>query len=167
MKEQILPQLPIVGFLKLSSRDERRLCNIEVVAGGADHNLSPFFQDCHQKFLSFLSGNDRQIEIPLDYSGIAEFQLQVLEAMAKIPYGQVQSYKDLAGVIKSKAYQAIGSACGRNPFLLIYPCHRVVGSSNIGGFAHGVEMKLALLELETRHCPTPILKKELTNSSCR
>lgn len=68
--------------------------------------------------------------------------------MKKIPYGKVHSYKEIATKMRSKAYQAIGSACGKNPFMLIYPCHRVIGSNNLGGFAHGLEMKQKLLKLE-------------------
>jgi O-6-methylguanine DNA methyltransferase len=74
--------------------------------------------------------------------------MSVLKEMKNIPYGKVASYKDLAIQLNSKAYQAIGSACGNNPFLLIYPCHRIVGSKNLGGFAHGIEMKQQLIDLE-------------------
>lgn len=70
--------------------------------------------------------------------------------MKDIPHGQVATYKEIAEKLESKAYQAIGSACGKNPFLLIYPCHRVVGSNDIGGFAHGIPMKKELLKLEGR-----------------
>jgi len=68
--------------------------------------------------------------------------------MKAIPYGKTSTYKDLANKMNSKAFQAIGSACGRNPFMLIYPCHRVLGTGNLGGFAHGLKMKKQLLSLE-------------------
>jgi len=148
MKEQILPALPIVGTLKLISRDGKSLCGIEVTKGKAS-KLDPFFEKCHAELLSFLKGETTQINIPLDYSGLTEFQKKVLKEMKKIPYGKVATYKDLAIGIKSKGYQAIGTACGKNPFMLIYPCHRVVGSQSIGGFAHGLRMKKQLLLLET------------------
>lgn len=150
MKEQfvILPELPIVGVLKLGTRDGKSLSSIEVVKWQKPSELSDFFKSCFTQLDQFLSGESKKISIKLDLSSLTSFQKSVLDQMKKIPYGKVASYRDLADKMESKAYQAIGSACGRNPFLLIYPCHRVVGSKDIGGFAHGLEMKRALLKLE-------------------
>lgn len=152
MKEQIttciLPRLPIVGILKLSSRDGKTISNIEVVTGKPTKNASELFTNAFVLLDAYLSGKITKLKLPLDFNKLSPFQIKVLKAMAKIPYGKVASYKDIADKIDSKAYQAIGSACGRNPFMLIYPCHRVVGSKDLGGFAHGVEMKKQLLKLE-------------------
>ena len=150
MKEQfvILPELPIVGTLKLSSRDGLSLASINVVKKQTPSQLSPFFKTCYLELSTFLTGESKNFEIELDMSGMSDFQINVLKEMKKIPYGKVASYKDLAQGMKSKGYQAIGSACGKNPFMLIYPCHRVVGSKDLGGFAHGLEMKKKLLLLE-------------------
>ena len=152
MKEQsksvILPPLPIVGTLKLTTIDGKSLAEINVVKGKPTAKLDPFFQNCYQELAHFLTGKSKKISIKLDYSVIKPFQLKVLKEMRKIPYGKVATYKDLAEKMDSKAYQAIGSACGRNPFMLIYPCHRVVGSDGMGGFAHGLKMKEELLKME-------------------
>lgn len=152
MKEQIksaiLPALPIVGTLKLSSRDGKSISMIEVVKGRPTPDLDPLFTKCLNELENYLAGKSKKISLPLDYSELKPFQLEVLKLMKEIPYGNVVSYKDLALKMNSKAYQAIGSACGKNPFMLIYPCHRVVGSSNAGGFAHGLKMKKELLNLE-------------------
>lgn len=152
MKEQlksvVLPALPIVGKLRLTSRDGKSLVSIEVVEKPSDKTLDPFFQKCFDELEAFLNGESKKIDIKLDFSNMTAFQRDVLKAMKSIPYGKTATYKDLARKLNSKAYQAIGSACGRNPFILIYPCHRVLGSNNIGGFAHGIEMKKQLLKLE-------------------
>lgn len=148
MKEQILPALPIVGKLRLKSFDGKSLCSIDVAKGRSASQLDPFFQECYDKFHAFLSGETTSLDIPLDFSLLTDFQIRVLIEMKKIPYGKVHSYKEIATKMRSKAYQAIGSACGKNPFMLIYPCHRVIGSNNLGGFAHGLEMKQKLLKLE-------------------
>ena len=152
MKEQILsailPELPIVGTLKLTSYDGKSLASIEVVKKQPATIEHPFFKRCHQQLEKFLNGSLTSFDIALDTSGLTSFQLRVLKEMQKIPYGKVASYKDLAVKMKSKGYQAIGTACGRNPFILIYPCHRVVGSKDLGGFAHGLKMKSELLKLE-------------------
>lgn len=155
MKEQfytaILPELPIVGTLKLTSRDGKSLYSIDVIKKQKASQLSPFFQECFEELKAFLTGEKHRIDIKLDYSSLTPFQTKVLKEMKKIPYGEVQSYKEIADRMKSKAFQAIGSACGKNPFLLIYPCHRVVGSKDLGGFAHGLAMKKKLLDLERNH----------------
>jgi O-6-methylguanine DNA methyltransferase len=150
MKEQfaILPELPIVGTLKLSTRDGLSLSSINVVKKTKPSELSPFFKHCFEELQNFLGGKNLKWTIKLDFTELSDFQISVLKEMKKIPYGKVATYKDLAIQLNSKAYQAIGSACGKNPFLLIYPCHRVVGSKDLGGFAHGLEMKLKLMRLE-------------------
>lgn len=148
LKSAILPALPIVGKLKLTTRDGKSLYSIEVVTGAPSKNLDVFFEECFDELNAYLSGEKKEISIKLDHTSVTPFQLEVLKVMKKIPYGKTATYKDIADKMKSKAFQAIGSACGRNPFLLIYPCHRVIGSKDLGGFAHGLPMKQKLLALE-------------------
>lgn len=148
MKEQILPKLPIVGHLKLTSKDGKSLYSIEVAKFGSHEKLDPFFKECFLELQKFLSGKSKSIKLPLDYSSVTPFQMEVLKEMKKIPFGKVATYKDLAERLNTKGFQAIGTACGRNPFMLIYPCHRVLGTNNPGGFAHGLKMKRELLKLE-------------------
>ncbi len=143
----ILPSLPIVGTLRLTSRDGKTISHIDVVEGRSK-NMNPFFDSCFEELKKYLEGKKRTLELPLDMKGITPFQAKVLKEMKKIPYGQVRSYGELAKALKSKAFQAIGGACGNNPFMLIYPCHRVVGTNGPGGFAHGLKMKAELLKLE-------------------
>jgi O-6-methylguanine DNA methyltransferase len=150
MKEQtaILPPLPIVGCLEISTRDGKNLSCISVSKKRSTKKPVGFFKMCFDELELFLSGKSKVINIPLDFSGLTPFQLKILKQMVKIPYGQFATYKDLATCIKTKGYQAVGTACGKNPFMLIYPCHRVIGSKDLGGFAHGLEMKKSLLTLE-------------------
>ncbi len=150
MKEQfaILPELPIVGILKLSTYDGLTLAQVSVETNKSPTGMSPFFQRCFFQFQQFLIGKSQTIDLPLDDSRLSPFQLKVLKQMEKVPFGQTATYKDLGLGMNSRAYQAIGTACGQNPFLLIYPCHRIVGSQGPGGFAHGLKMKRELLQLE-------------------
>ena len=155
MKEQtaILPRLPIIGVVKLTTLDEEKITLIEVLKDTQDlkdKDLTPFFHDCFTKLKYYLEGQSQSLHIAVDLKGLSPFQQQVLEAMRHIPYGEKRTYKDLAHAMGTKAYQAIGSACGKNPFLLIYPCHRVIGTKGPGGFAHGLEMKKKLWELESK-----------------
>ena len=84
-----------------------------------------------------------------------EFQKRVWQLLGEIPYGDTRSYSQLAekiakerGLEKMSA-RAVGTAAGRNPVLLIIPCHRLVGKNGqLTGFAAGVERKRELLRLE-------------------
>ena len=81
-----------------------------------------------------------------------DFQRHVWEAMDTIPYGATRTYGQIvehlreAGVPASA--QAVGGAVGRNPLLLIRPCHRVVAATGPGGYAAGAEAKAWLLAHE-------------------
>ena len=147
MYSAVLPSLPIVGTLRLSSRDGKSISHIEVVKEKSK-GMNPFFESCYEELNAYLSGGKKSLELPLDMTGMTPFQMKVLKEMKKIPYGEIRSYGELAKAMKSKAFQAIGNACGKNPFMLIYPCHRVVGTNGPGGFAHGLKMKSELLKLE-------------------
>ena len=65
----------------------------------------------------------------LDWSECGEFQRQVLQATAKIAFGQRVSYGQLARRIgRPGAARAVGSALAKNPWPVIVPCHRVIGA---------------------------------------
>ena len=85
----------------------------------------------------------------LDLSGLTEFQREVLSFVASIPLGETLTYGQVAERLgRPKAARAVGSALAANPFPLIIPCHRVVGSKGIGGYSSGVELKRRLLDVE-------------------
>lgn len=93
---------------------------------------------------------DFPTDIPLDPDG-TEFQKQVWEELRKIPYGETKTYGEIAKRIgKPGSARAVGNGCGKNHILLAIPCHRVVGSSGIGGFALGLATKRKLLAIEGR-----------------
>lgn len=78
------------------------------------------------------------------------FQRQVWRAIGQIPYGETRTYQWIANKIgKPKAVRAVGQACGANPWPILIPCHRVVGSGGkLGGFSRGLRLKRQLLALE-------------------
>ena len=78
---------------------------------------------------------------------MTKFQTKVLEALRKIPKGKVVTYADLARYVGSpRAVRAVGTAVGKNPHLLIVPCHRVVRSDgSVGIYAKGSKKKIQLL----------------------
>ena len=77
------------------------------------------------------------------------FQRKVLLEVAKIPYGETRTYKNIADNLKTHGYRAVGSAIGKNPFPIVIPCHRVVRSDlTIGDYRGGSEMKKEILKRE-------------------
>lgn len=104
------------------------------------HQVSEFFQ-----------GRRRGFDVPLQAPG-TELQQAVWLALASIPLGETLSYSALAERVgKPRAVRAVAGAVGRNPWTLIRPCHRVIGSSgSLTGFAGGLERKAALLAHESR-----------------
>ena len=77
------------------------------------------------------------------------FEKKVIIEVAKIPYGTVKTYKDIAKSLDSKAYRAVGTAIGNNPFPIVIPCHRVIRTDGkIGGFRGGTPMKVEILKNE-------------------
>lgn len=88
-------------------------------------------------------------EFPLDLDEAPPFTRSVWKRMQRIPAGQALTYGELATAVGSpRAARAVGQACATNPRLLIVPCHRVVASEGLGGFAYGLDWKRKLLELE-------------------
>ncbi|MFQ6013042.1 MAG: methylated-DNA--[protein]-cysteine S-methyltransferase [Thermoplasmata archaeon] len=87
---------------------------------------------------------------PVDFSGYTPFEVQVLRATQRIPYGQVRSYREIAEEIgKPRAYRAVAYTLSKNRSCVVVPCHRVIESSGrLGGFSAGIEWKVNLLQLE-------------------
>jgi methylated-DNA-[protein]-cysteine S-methyltransferase len=86
----------------------------------------------------------------VDVDGWTRFQLDILRALRRVPYGEVVSYADLArSAGHPRAQRAAGTFCARNRFPLVVPCHRVVGSHGLGSYGSlGLEYKRRLLALE-------------------
>ena len=88
--------------------------------------------------------------LPLDLSGTT-FQQQVWNALREIPYGQTSTYGEIAARIGApRAVRAVGRAIGKNPCLIVIPCHRVLGKDgSLTGFSAGMDLKQRLLTLES------------------
>ena len=89
--------------------------------------------------------------VPLAPAG-TDFQQRVWEAMDAIPYGATRTYGQIVAQLRGAGIpasaQSVGGAVGRNPLLLIRPCHRVVAASGPGGYAAGGDAKAWLLAHE-------------------
>jgi methylated-DNA-[protein]-cysteine S-methyltransferase len=98
---------------------------------------------------SYFSHQLRKFEIPL-HLRITDFQRRVLEEVARIPFGQTITYMQLAHRLGSdRLTRAVAGANASNPFLILLPCHRVVGRNNaMTGYAGEVWRKKWLLDHE-------------------
>lgn len=115
----------------------------------SDQNAA-VLEQAYQWTHKFLAGiNPDPAAIPLATFG-TDFQLRVWNALLNIPYGETATYADLARKVGSpRAYQAVGSAVGRNPLSLIVPCHRVASASGEVHYGGGPARKLYLLSVES------------------
>lgn len=69
-------------------------------------------------------------------------------ALKKVPKGKITTYKEIANILGTKAYRAVGNAMNKNPHNNV-PCHRVVKSNGeVGGFARGTKQKIKILKKE-------------------
>lgn len=107
--------------------------------------LEPVVEQLQQYF----AGTRTSFDLPLAPRG-TPFQRQVWQELAKIPYGNTISYKELAARVGNpKAARAVGMANGRNPISIVVPCHRVISADGrSGGYAAGADRKTWLLEME-------------------
>ncbi|MHC5108506.1 MAG: methylated-DNA--[protein]-cysteine S-methyltransferase [Planctomycetota bacterium] len=121
-------------------------------------NLLPALQ---AEITAYFAGKVVSFEGPINLQRVPPFRRRVLEACAKIPYGQTCSYGDLAIAAGSpRASRAVGGAMAHNPIPLIIPCHRVLRSDgSLGGFSSpkGTDLKQRMLDLELANKAEPNL----------
>lgn len=148
-----------VGVLTLVARDDRLAAVLWEQERANRVRLGELLRDDEHPLLQqtalqlgeYFAGQRRDFELELDSAGTA-FQREVWSALLTIPFGETRSYGDIARQIgKPSAVRAVGAANGRNPLLIIAPCHRVIGASgSLTGFAGGLQAKQFLLALEGR-----------------
>ncbi len=102
-----------------------------------------------QQLEDYFKGKRQTFDGSLDLIG-TPFQKQVWQQLLQIPYGQTTTYGELAQAIgRPKAVRAVGGAVGRNPVMIVVPCHRVIGKDgSLTGFGGGLPLKKELLSLE-------------------
>ena len=98
----------------------------------------------------YFEGRRTKFELPIDWSHLRGFTQKVLRETARIDFGELRTYADVAaGAGSPRAVRAAGNALGANPMPIVVPCHRVVRTGGgIGGYTGGLERKEFLLRLE-------------------
>jgi len=98
----------------------------------------------------YFSLRRRRFDLPIDWSLVRGFAGGVLRQTARIPFGDVRSYGQVAaGAGSPRAARAAGNALGSNPIPIVVPCHRVLhANGSLGGYSGGLDRKRYLLALE-------------------
>jgi len=106
-------------------------------------------QSCVTQLEEYFKGERKVFDLQLDYNG-TEFQQNVWKSLSTIPYGRTTTYLKQARLLgDEKAIRAVATSNGKNPFWIVLPCHRVVGSDgSLTGYAGGLWRKKWLLEHE-------------------
>ena len=114
----------------------------------------PVFTQTAQWLDTYFGGTDPVFTPPIRVEG-SDFKKMVTSIMLSIPFGATSTYARIAAEVarrmgrKQMSAQAVGGAVGRNPIVLIVPCHRVLASDgSLRGYAGGVDRKERLLEME-------------------
>lgn len=107
----------------------------------------PIFVDTRLWLDSYFAGH-RPVDSPHLALRGSNFRRGVWQWLRDIPYGTTVAYGLIAQALNCRSAQAVGAAVGHNPISLIIPCHRVVAVNGIGGYAAGVNVKRALLDME-------------------
>lgn len=116
-----------------------------------DFGKASVLNDAKKQLQAYFKGKNKYLTFPVARDG-TKFQQSVWNEIAKIGFGEVTTYAEIAKNIGNpKAVRAVGGAVGSNPVPLIVGCHRVLGASGkITGYSggDGLPTKRWLLALE-------------------
>jgi methylated-DNA-[protein]-cysteine S-methyltransferase len=151
-------------FLRLASpigtlvvaEDGVGICDLFLCEGdapaGMHEGMTSLLRDAARQLTEYFAGERKTFSLPLSLHGTT-FQKSDWNALCTIPYGETRSYRQIAEQIGSpKAVRAVGQANGRNPVMIVIPCHRVIAADgSIGGYAGSLDVKRFLLHLEQEY----------------
>lgn len=139
-------QTPI-GVLKIVS-DGEAVTELSACESVGESQTDAVTEKTAAELLAYFDGKRTAFDLPLAPQG-TDFQKAVWTALQTIPFGHTSTYGAIAKAIgKPTACRAVGTAIGRNPILILTPCHRVIASNGIGGFSAGLPKKRWLLARE-------------------
>jgi len=106
--------------------------------------------DIRRELEEYFVGKRKRFTVRVDMSPLHGFRRKVLEQTARIPFGSVTTYSEVAAAAGSpRGMRAAGNALGSNPVPIVVPCHRVLRSGGaLGGYTGGLDRKVTLLTLE-------------------
>jgi methylated-DNA-[protein]-cysteine S-methyltransferase len=141
------------GLLRVKYADEP----IESVLADVAARVSPRIlrapsrtDEARRQLEGYFGLRRRTFSLPIDWSLVHGFATGVLRQTARIPFGDVRTYGQVAAEAGSpRAARATGNALGSNPIPIVVPCHRVLhADGGLGGYSGGLDRKRYLLALE-------------------
>lgn len=146
-----------VGELLLAATD-RGLCRIEFrpdldglarTFGARVLRVPGKLDPVRRQLDEYFEHRREAFELQLDLH-VTPFFREVLTELARVPYGQLETYGALARKVgRPNAARAVGGVMNKNPVPIVLPCHRIVGSNgSLVGYGGGLHVKEALLRLE-------------------
>jgi len=141
------------GLVRLAYPEEDRDEALEELAAKVSSRLLQAperLDEVRRQLDDYFEGRRTAFDLEVDYALRRGFVRRVLRATARIPYGDVATYRVVAGRAgNAKAVRAAGNALGSNPVPIVVPCHRVVRTGGgLGGYTGGLDRKRFLLQLE-------------------
>lgn len=118
----------------------------QFLSEAASESAEVLLAEARQQLLDYDADIRQQFQLPLHFIG-TDFQQQVWQLLLQQPYGQLTTYSALAQQLgRPTAVRAVANAVGRNPLMIVVPCHRVVGKNGeLTGYRGGIENKRSLL----------------------
>lgn len=139
-----------LGFTKICG-DEKGISKILMLNKETETStkISKKLKEAVVQLDEYFQGKRTYFSFKINPSG-TDFQQKVWQELLNIPYGKTCSYLDLSKKLGDvKAIRAVAAANGKNPLLIVIPCHRVIGSDgSLTGYAGGLCRKKWLLEHE-------------------
>ena len=149
---RLLVAATAVGLVRIGFEDEGDgpLIELSALVSPRIMETPGRVDEARRQLDSYFDRGLRQFNLPLDWRLVGSFGRRVLGRVARVPYGGVESYGDVAVEIgHPRAARAVGNAVGANPMPIVVPCHRVVRTGGaLGGYGGGLPRKRFLLELE-------------------
>ena len=133
---------------------EGAIDRIDLVAshGSSEWLTDPMLDDAARQLTAYFVRDLQTFSLPLAWGNVTGFRRDVLQVVAGSPFGELMSYGDIAKLVgKPGSAQAVGTAVGSNPWLIVVPCHRVIGADRkLHGYSAvgGLVTKTWLLEYE-------------------
>ncbi|MGN1344605.1 MAG: methylated-DNA--[protein]-cysteine S-methyltransferase [Traorella sp.] len=139
----------LIGLIKICADDEAVLSCQFIDKKDEKSNENEITKETKKQLKEYFNGQRLVFDLPLKMVG-TPFQIKVWHALQTIPYGMTCTYKEIAMKIENpKAVRAVGNANNKNKFVIIVPCHRVIGCNNkMVGYAQGIFRKQILLDHE-------------------
>jgi methylated-DNA-[protein]-cysteine S-methyltransferase len=116
------------------------------------HRAGRPFAAATEQLDEYFEGHRTCFNLPLRDDGGTPFFREVWAALQQVPYGATSTYSRIANEMgRPGGARAVGLANARNPFSIVVPCHRVMGSqAALRGYAGGLRAKHYLLSHEAR-----------------